>query len=234
MARLDCDGKPIDAEHAVRSLVTDSIFREFVTNFEVVDTASLMKDKENVTGQAPRKTMRIVSEHTAVISALKCFLTEQAPDLVANLSEDFFNLDATPFKPTTSTKKVSGATESTESKPMPPELLKDLHMQSQQSTASDQLSSAREQLDIDGLTVEERETIANLEKKRQISQMYQYYNYLIFERNKESFNDINPDLRKMTYKYDAEAKSAFMTVQASPEVIKAAMGMIPAAASQQS
>ena len=58
--------------------------------------------------------------------------------------------------------------------------------------------------------------------------MYQYYNYLIFERNKESFNDINPDLRKMTYKYDNEAKNAFMTVQASPEVIKAAMGMTPA------
>lgn len=55
--------------------------------------------------------------------------------------------------------------------------------------------------------------------------MYQYYNYLIFEKNKESFNDINPDLRKMTYKYDAEVKNAYMTVQASPEVIKAAMGM---------
>jgi len=64
-----------------------------------------------------------------------------------------------------------------------------------------------------------------LEKKRQISQMYQYYNYLIFEKNKEHFNDINPDLRKMTYKYDAEVKNAYMTVQASPEVIKAAMGM---------
>lgn len=66
-----------------------------------------------------------------------------------------------------------------------------------------------------------------MDKKRQISQMYQYYNYLIFERNKESFNDINPDLRKMTYRYDSEVKNAYMTVQASPEVIKAAMGMIP-------
>lgn len=55
--------------------------------------------------------------------------------------------------------------------------------------------------------------------------MYQYYNYLIFEKNKEHFNDINPDLRKMTYKYDEEVKNAYMTVQASPEVIKAAMGM---------
>ena len=55
--------------------------------------------------------------------------------------------------------------------------------------------------------------------------MYQYYNYLIFEKNKDSFNDINPDLRKMTYKYDSEVKNAYMTVQASPEVIKAAMGM---------
>lgn len=48
---------------------------------------------------------------------------------------------------------------------------------------------------------------------------------MIFEKNKESFNDINPDLRKMTYKYDSEVKNAYMTVQASPEVIKAAMGM---------
>ena len=70
-----------------------------------------------------------------------------------------------------------------------------------------------------------KEKKENLEKKRQISQMYQYYNYLIFEKNKESFNDINPDLRKMTYKYDSEVKNAYMTVQASPEVIKAAMGM---------
>lgn len=53
--------------------------------------------------------MRIVSEHTAVISALKCFLTEQAADLVANISEDFFNLDATPFKPTTAVKKPAEA-----------------------------------------------------------------------------------------------------------------------------
>lgn len=59
--------------------------------------------------------------------------------------------------------------------------------------------------------------------------MYQYYNYLIFEKNKDSFNDINPDLRKMTYKYDSEVKNAYMTVQASPEVIKAAMGMTVAA-----
>lgn len=55
--------------------------------------------------------------------------------------------------------------------------------------------------------------------------MYQYYNYLIFEKNKESFHDIPSDLRKMTYKYDKDVKNAFMTVQASPEVIKAAMGM---------
>ena len=67
--------------------------------------------------------------------------------------------------------------------------------------------------------------MSQLEKKRQVAQMYQYYNYLIFEKNKESFNDINPDLRKMTYKYDDEVKNSYMTVQASPEVIKAAMGM---------
>lgn len=29
----------------------------------------------------------------------------------------------------------------------------------------------------------------------------------------------------MTYKYDSEVKNSYMTVQASPEVIKAAMGM---------
>lgn len=84
------------------------------------------------------------------------------------------------------------------------------------------------QLAADGqLTTEEKKKQDTLEKKRQISQMYQYYNYLIFERNKDSFNDINPDLRKMTYKYDNEVKNAYMTVQASPEVIKAAMGIPP-------
>ena len=67
----------------------------------------------------------------------------------------------------------------------------------------------------------------NKDNKNRLEKVDFTDNYLIFEKNKESFNDINPDLRKMTYKYDPEVKSAFMTVQASPEVIKAAVGPIP-------
>lgn len=34
-----------------------------------------------------------------MISGLKCYLTEYAQDLVTNVSENFFNIDAAPFTP---------------------------------------------------------------------------------------------------------------------------------------
>ena len=136
-----------------------------------------------------------------MISGLKIYLDETALEYISDINESFFNLDAKPFKPKA---KDAGPT---------------------QGPAIDFGFMKQKSIDEAGKTPEEIEQLNLLEKKRQISQMYQYYNYLIFEKNKESFNDINPDLRKMTYKYDNEVKNAYMTVQASPEVIKAAMGM---------
>ena len=72
------------------------MFRGHFQNFEVFET----KDKENQKSQG-----KIESEFGCVISGLKCFLTETAVDLVDNLSEDFFNVNAEPFRP----KKISSA-----------------------------------------------------------------------------------------------------------------------------
>lgn len=149
--------------------------------------------------------VKIQSDISAVISGLNCFLQEFATDLVYSVSENFFNIDAEPFIPKPNQFAVNNSHLSGLSVP----------------TSPLDLGFAKKSTEVD---VEDPE-FSLLEKKRQISQMYQYYNYLIFEKNKEHFNDINPDLRKMTYKYDAEVKNAYMTVQASPEVIKAAMGM---------
>ena len=139
---------------------------------------------EGLSGQeAARKCCKIQSEHSAVISGLKCFLQEFANEQVCNVVENCFNLDAEPFTP----KKQHSVGSST----VPLDLgFAQTPIQKSEGTAQEQI----------------------LERKRQISQMYQYYNYLIFEKNKESFNVINPDLTKMTYKYDTEVKNAYMTL----------------------
>ena len=194
--------KNIDPEEMVKDLIFDSIFKEHIKGYDI-DNA--IEDKGSMQGQSekensPKKLVKIQSDISAVICGLKCFLQECASDLVFNVSENFFNIDAKPFTP----------------KP------------DQFAANNSQLGSSGPGLDLGfakASSDNEDPQQSLLEKKRQISQMYQYYNYLIFEKNKEHFNDINPDLRKMTYKYDAEVKNAYMTVQASPEVIKAAMGM---------
>ena len=56
-----------------------------------------------------KKSGKIQSDSSAVIHGLKCFLEELAPEHVANLTENSFNLDAEPFKP----KKQSSLTSST-------------------------------------------------------------------------------------------------------------------------
>jgi hypothetical protein len=111
---------------------------------------------------------------------------------VVNLTESLFNLDAAPFKP-----------KAQASQPVPISSVTQLDLGFAKSSLKPSVS---------GKSNEEDKEQTLLERKRQISQMYQYYNYLIFEKNKESFNDINPDLRKMTYKYDNEVKNAYMTV----------------------
>lgn len=218
---MDADGHAIEAEEAVRKLITESIFGEFVTAIEVVDP-ELLAASVNTTKTQPRKTLKVLCDYSAVIVGLKTYLTEVAADLVVNATEDFFNPNAAEFKPTKELKPPSDIEHQ-----LPPHILEQLQIQARESSVSDS-DSANVQISADGkMTIEEKKKQDTLEKKRQISQMYQYYNYLIFERNKDSFNDINPDLRKMTHKYDNEVKNAYMTVQASPEVIKAAMGIPP-------
>lgn len=95
-ARLDSEGRLLDGKEAIYDLVKNSIFYEFVKDMEVFDQAQIMK-KENSSSQ--KVCMRIVSDHTCVISGLKTFLTEQAQDLLVSISEDFFNIQAKPFKP---------------------------------------------------------------------------------------------------------------------------------------
>lgn len=46
-----------------------------------------------------RKSVKIITDHSSVVSGLKCLLHETASTLFTNLSEDYFNVDAQPFVP---------------------------------------------------------------------------------------------------------------------------------------
>ena len=46
-----------------------------------------------------RKSGKVTSDLSSVISGLKHFLEEFAPEHVVNVTESLFNLDAAPFKP---------------------------------------------------------------------------------------------------------------------------------------
>ena len=184
-------GVRTDKEEELKALLTDSIFIKHFAKMEFMNAEIASKDKEN-----HKRAGFVRSDFESVISGLKKYLGEVGTELTHNITENFFNLDAQPFRP--AAKKAA--------------LSNPLDLNSFATTKS-------------ATAAGEPQPAAGLQKKQQISQMYQYYNYLIFEKNKESFNDINPDLRKMTYKYDNEVKNSYMTVTASPEVIKAAMGM---------
>lgn len=53
--------------------------------------------------------MKITSSHTAVIAGLKTFLMEVAADLVTNLDDAIFNVEAQPFKPTKTQEQLPQA-----------------------------------------------------------------------------------------------------------------------------
>lgn len=93
-ARLNSDGHVLGAKEALNDLVKNSIFCDFVKDIEVFDQAQGTSNSGS-----NKECMRILSNHTSVISGLKCFLMEQASDLYVTISEDFFNLEAKPFKP---------------------------------------------------------------------------------------------------------------------------------------
>lgn len=82
-------------ETALQELVSHSVFGEEILNFQIAPAADeLLSEKEN-----KRSIGKISSDFSCVISGLKCYLEEFASNLVTNLSEDFFNIDAKPFKP---------------------------------------------------------------------------------------------------------------------------------------
>lgn len=178
--------------------VRGSIFKDHVKAIESVADKDAQVDQPTPKNS---RRFRITSDLCSVVSGFKLFLQMEAAHMVSSPTEGFFNIDAKPFKPTGGIKDQMNVITG-------PLSLKSLASSSSQKEQAPQDPALKE-----------------LEDKRQISQMYQYYNYLIFEKNKESFNEINPDLRKMTYKYDNEVKNGYMTVQAYPEVIKAAMGL---------
>lgn len=161
-----------NSEARLNQLIEKSVFREHVKKIDIIDV-----DQGQTTDKenSQHRVCKISSQHACIVSGLKCLLTEQATDFAANVLEDYgFNLEAKPFKPKPVTEVKAGLD------------LSMLNSAGANSNKAEPVDPVQQQL----------------ERKRQISQMYQYYNYLIFEKNKESFNDINPDLRKMTYKYD--------------------------------
>ena len=87
-ARLDSEGRLLDGKQAITDLIKNSIFSDYVKDIEIFDQAQVIK-KENTSS---RTCMRIVSDHTSVISGLKTYFVEQASDLFMAISEDYFNI----------------------------------------------------------------------------------------------------------------------------------------------
>lgn len=55
-----------------------------------------------------RKSVKIMTDHSSVVSGLKCLLFETAMNLYCNLSEDYFNVDAKPFVPAAKPQHSAG------------------------------------------------------------------------------------------------------------------------------
>jgi len=82
-------------ERELTAMLDGSVFKEHIVSC-VYSSASV--DKEN-SKHPVKRTGKISSDSSCVISGLKCFLTELGQDLLTNISEDFFNLAAKPFVP---------------------------------------------------------------------------------------------------------------------------------------
>lgn len=89
-----------ETELALRDLVTHSVFKESILSFQISDGSDVQQELAGDKDILKKQNIgKISSDYSCVISGLKCFLEEFASDLVTNLSEDFFNIDAKPFKP---------------------------------------------------------------------------------------------------------------------------------------
>lgn len=92
-----------DPETLIRNVIKGSIFNDYIQKFEVVDPSSMVDMAQDSTilqaKNQTRKSVKIMTDHSSVVSGLKCLLFETAGHLYCNLSEDYFNVDAKPFVP---------------------------------------------------------------------------------------------------------------------------------------
>ena len=77
-----------NSEQVVKDLIQKSVFKDHISSIEI--------DHEN---SQMRKSAKVTSDLSSVISGLKQFLEEFAQEHAVNLIESLFNLDAAPFKP---------------------------------------------------------------------------------------------------------------------------------------
>lgn len=192
------------AESDLQSLIYNSIFKGEVDSLRFIDInpQADQEEKEN----CKVRICKVESTFSTVITGLKYYLNELAPNLIKNVSVESFNIKAQPFKPRSILKAQQPVQPPQPARPLQPNFLNPLDLASKSSSS-----------DIDP----QQQQIL---QKKQISQMYQYYNYLIFEKHKDSFNDIPFRQRKMKYMYDKEINNSYMAVEGDPDVIKAAMG----------
>jgi hypothetical protein len=148
-------------------------------------------------GKGTHKVRAVVeSPFSCVLEGLRLLLKLEGRDLVKNVQENTFNIEAKPFQPTSQTLTQD---------PFAPFLPK--------TKAS---------------TAEKENRDSKVEKKREIADMFQYYNFLLFNQNKDSFNQIDPAWLKLTKQYDQEVDKSYMNVQSHPQIIKAALGQTEA------
>ena len=101
------DGQDLP-EEKIGEMIKNSIFNEFITSIEVIDPSkATASGGSSTTGDQSRallqfsqlKMMRVVTEHSSVVSGLKCMLQLRGAKYFVNMNEDFFNVDAQPFVP---------------------------------------------------------------------------------------------------------------------------------------
>jgi hypothetical protein len=92
--------KKDEVKDTLQDLVEKSVFKDCIEEFEIKNQNEINQELSD-----KREVGKIKSEYSCAISGLKCYLEEFASDLVGNLSEDFFNIDAKPFVPKSSKKE---------------------------------------------------------------------------------------------------------------------------------
>lgn len=88
------DDKSIDPETVIRKNIQGSIFNDYVEKIEVIDPSKMVDIAKESTilqqASSMRKSVKITTNHSSVVSGLKCLLQETAKNLFCNISEDFF------------------------------------------------------------------------------------------------------------------------------------------------